>query len=646
MPKNEFILAGKKFITSKKAALLFGYTQDYIGQLCRGEKVDARRIGRTWYVCEQSILEHKKLYGVPEHKIQETTPQEIKKLPVAGEEEIQPLKSQMPKIGFGKIEESIIPIIKELPDASEFKYEKEMLPLFPEIGQLAFGANFGGRKMSSPFFQKSLSFVLAVLLVVGGYANRDEIFVEAARGFRAVQNGVVAAIQKIQKLDLAELRKVQQPKLSWIDSKISAEQVAEVFGSTGFVDGDKLVQAVSGAVKLASFDYFENFTAAEFGAKTSKFFVQEKLLALVEKVLPDKQRIALESVAETTYEKLNPFFQKTSRFLALLFGKKISSNLAIDEITTPSIPLLNQGGGGEVVKQDGVSSTVVLSPRNVIQEITKNISYVGISREEFEGRLKDIANKFFSETSRLSTATANNNTYINNVYSTVAGSNNIDMLHKVTISDASIFTGGTVTASTITDSPISGSTGSFTTLAASGSTSLATTTISQNLVVDTDTLYVDSTNNRVGIGTTSPSDTFAINGATYFSQISAPSITTDRLYNTGGDLYFAGNLIGSASIGNWTTASGNVYRASGNVGIGTTSPYAKLSVNGGGNFWNNSATLTALDVYGFNSQTAPLFRVSSTTGSATSTAFIIDSNGKVGVGTSTPGTDFAVQGGL
>ncbi|MEK7081965.1 MAG: hypothetical protein AAB905_02040, partial [Patescibacteria group bacterium] len=146
----------------------------------------------------------------------------------------------------------------------------------------------------------------------------------------------------------------------------------------------------------------------------------------------------------------------------MLFGKKISSNLAIDEITTPSIPLLNQGGGGEVVKQDGVSSTVVLSPRNVIQEITKNISYVGISREEFEGRLKDIANKFFSETSRLSTATANNNTYINNVYSTVAGSNNIDMLHKVTISDASIFTGGTVTASTITDSPISGSTGSFT----------------------------------------------------------------------------------------------------------------------------------------------------------------------------------------
>ena len=86
MPKNEFILGGKKFITSKKAAMLFGYTQDYVGQLCRSEKVDARRIGRTWYVCEKSILEHKKIYGVSEKKGLETTfSEEVKKLPVSGE---------------------------------------------------------------------------------------------------------------------------------------------------------------------------------------------------------------------------------------------------------------------------------------------------------------------------------------------------------------------------------------------------------------------------------------------------------------------------------------------------------------------------------------------------------------------------------
>lgn len=70
--------------------------------------------------------------------------------------------------------------------------------------------------------------------------------------------------------------------------------------------------------------------------------------------------------------------------------------------------------------------------------------------------------------------------------------------------------------------------------------------------------------------------------------------------------------------------------SSGNLGVGTTSPYAKLTV---------SSTL------GGNT---PLFAIaSSTSGLATSTAFIVDSFGKVGIGTSTPSEIFEVwSGGL
>ena len=248
----------------------------------------------------------------------------------------------------------------------------------------------------------------------------------------------------------------QKPKLSWIDSKISAEQVAATFGSAGFVGSDKLVEAVSGATGIADFDYFENFISKQSAfAQNFNIAKSDRLLALVEKVLPDKQRLALENVAQTTYEELHPLFQKTSRFLASLFGKQVPVNLAVDnKITPPLTP----------PQKEGVKEVVVISPRQVIQEITKNISYAGISREEFEGRLQDIATKFFSETSRFSTATSNNSTYINNVYNTVAGTNDIDMLHNVDISDSSTFTNGAITNSTITNSPISGSTGSFTTL--------------------------------------------------------------------------------------------------------------------------------------------------------------------------------------
>lgn len=37
----------------------FKYTSDYVGQLCRQNKVDAKRVGRSWYVNPDSLKEHK-----------------------------------------------------------------------------------------------------------------------------------------------------------------------------------------------------------------------------------------------------------------------------------------------------------------------------------------------------------------------------------------------------------------------------------------------------------------------------------------------------------------------------------------------------------------------------------------------------------
>lgn len=62
----------------------------------------------------------------------------------------------------------------------------------------------------------------------------------------------------------------------------------------------------------------------------------------------------------------------------------------------------------------------------------------------------------------------------------------------------------------------------------------------------------------------------------------------------------------------------------GNFGIGTTSPYARLSVT--------NATIS----------TAPAFAISTSTITATSTAFTVDSNGFVGIGTSTPASALSI----
>ena len=59
--KNSFYIYfdGEKYISSKQVAALTGYAKDYIGQLCRLEKIKCQRSGRDWLVSEKSILNYK-----------------------------------------------------------------------------------------------------------------------------------------------------------------------------------------------------------------------------------------------------------------------------------------------------------------------------------------------------------------------------------------------------------------------------------------------------------------------------------------------------------------------------------------------------------------------------------------------------------
>ncbi len=66
-------LDGEKYLSTKYAAKITGYAKDYVGQLCREGRVEARLVGRNWYVREQSIREHR--FG-GEHEAAQTISQE------------------------------------------------------------------------------------------------------------------------------------------------------------------------------------------------------------------------------------------------------------------------------------------------------------------------------------------------------------------------------------------------------------------------------------------------------------------------------------------------------------------------------------------------------------------------------------------
>ncbi len=57
--KDNLILQDKNYISAKRASIVFGYTSDYVGQLCRSGKLERKMIGRSWFVSEESVIKHR-----------------------------------------------------------------------------------------------------------------------------------------------------------------------------------------------------------------------------------------------------------------------------------------------------------------------------------------------------------------------------------------------------------------------------------------------------------------------------------------------------------------------------------------------------------------------------------------------------------
>jgi hypothetical protein len=141
------------------------------------------------------------------------------------------------------------------------------------------------------------------------------------------------------------------------------------------------------------------------------------------------------------------------------------------------------------------------------------------------------------------------------------------------------------------------------------------------LTIDTNTLFVDSTNNRVGIGTTSPSDKLEVyaNGADVALRIHEDAGTHQaRLHlRRGGSDW---EIINDNNLTIESEGSEKMrITTTGNVGIGTTSPYTTLQV---GNSNDSAGISTNVKLYVADGG----IRVGSTSGSDFGYRFFRDSS--------------------
>lgn len=154
--------------------------------------------------------------------------------------------------------------------------------------------------------------------------------------------------------------------------------------------------------------------------------------------------------------------------------------------------------------------------------------------------------------------------------------------------------------------------------------------------VDTEALSISligAAIGNVGIGTTTPNAKLTVT-ASGSNGINLDADTSNG--NVSGRLFFSTATVGQSTallntIGNLGFYTGGTpnstagtqrltLTSAGNFGIGTSSPWGKLSIN------NSTA-----DAGG-----QPLFVIASSTVSATTTQFIIDNQGRVGIGTTSP----------
>jgi hypothetical protein len=223
-----------------------------------------------------------------------------------------------------------------------------------------------------------------------------------------------------------------------------------------------------------------------------------------------------------------------------------------------------------------------------------------------------------------------------------------------------------ITGGSINNTPIGASTantGAFTTLSATGNVSFdGGSFVFNEAGADKDArfegdtvpnlLFLDASTDRIGVGTSTPASILDVNGLGTFGSLTSKiriGLNGDSI-SSDGDFYIQTSTANPLILRTNTTERMRI-DSSGNVGIGTSSPGAKLDVNG--SIYAGGAVALSINSggsnygqIGYNIVTGDVYWLGYGSSKTTAGTAVLNwnSSGNVGIGTSSPNTKLHIFG--
>jgi hypothetical protein len=308
-----------------------------------------------------------------------------------------------------------------------------------------------------------------------------------------------------------------------------------------------------------------------------------------------------------------------SAISGILYVSDISSSRPLSQWTTSGSDIFYRTGAVGVGRSDPSSGVVLDVSGNT--RVAGTLFVTDISSSQTLSQWTTTGSNIFYSTGSIGVGTSSPSTTLD-VSGTARITGTTTICGTLFVRDISGFTGSQWTTNTSNIFYTTGNVGIGKTNPTVGLDVSGNTALSGDLIVDTNVLVVDSSNNRVGVGRTDPAFVLDVSGNT-------------RVAGT----LFVTDISSSQTLSQWTTTGSNISYRTGSVGVGTSSPSTTLDVSGTARITGTTTicgTLFVRDISGVS--------LGGSSQWTTSGSNISYSTGNVGIGTNSPATTLDVSG--